>query len=260
MRRAVAIQLIINRELGLNKNPEPLAGLIRDRVPDGPRRRGRLQGVRGHLASAAGCWAPWRPCTSAARSRKRSLYYETKKHDGSLPIVGVNTFLSECRCGRGAQGRPQLIRSTEEEKQDSGRRGARLPGAQRRAARRRALERLQQVAAQRWQRVRRAHGERQGLLAGADLARAVSGGRSVSSQHVRSGSPRAARIASRARSRSCGTACGSPEGAGASAGRISNSILPGPGQPRGGNARRVPRTIAGTNGQPTRVAVTKAPG
>ena len=95
MRRAVAIQLIINRELGLNKNQNPWQGSFVIERADRPGRRGGLQGVRSRSPSAAACWAPWRPCTSAARSRKSRCYYEHTKHDGILPIVGVNTFLPE---------------------------------------------------------------------------------------------------------------------------------------------------------------------
>src|SRR2546430_15149630 len=49
--------------------------------------------------------------------QEESLYYETRKHDGSLPIVGVNTFLSGADAAEEHKG-AQLIRSTEEEKQD----------------------------------------------------------------------------------------------------------------------------------------------
>ncbi|MBV8496998.1 MAG: methylmalonyl-CoA mutase, partial [Gammaproteobacteria bacterium] len=76
--------------------------------------------------------------------QEESLYYETKKHDGSLPIVGVNTFLSDADAGE-AHREAQLIRSTEEEKQAQvtavrafqSRNAARAPGA---------LARLQQSA------------------------------------------------------------------------------------------------------------------
>ena len=49
--------------------------------------------------------------------QEESLNYETRKHDGSLPIVGINTFLSGADATREHQG-TQLIRSTEEEKHD----------------------------------------------------------------------------------------------------------------------------------------------
>jgi methylmalonyl-CoA mutase len=77
--------------------------------------------------------------------QEESLYYETKKHDGSLPLVGVNTYLSGADASAEHQG-TELIRSTEAEKQAQvaavrafqARNAARGPAA---------LERLQQVAA-----------------------------------------------------------------------------------------------------------------
>jgi len=77
--------------------------------------------------------------------QEESLYYETKKHDGSLPIVGVNTYLSGADAADEHKG-AQLIRSTEAEKQAqvAGARAFQARNAERSAA---ALERLQQVAA-----------------------------------------------------------------------------------------------------------------
>ncbi|MEJ2522140.1 MAG: methylmalonyl-CoA mutase family protein, partial [Gammaproteobacteria bacterium] len=49
--------------------------------------------------------------------QEESLYYEAKKHDGSLPIVGVNTFLSESQAGEASVAEDALIRSTDEEKE-----------------------------------------------------------------------------------------------------------------------------------------------
>ena len=49
--------------------------------------------------------------------QEESLYYETKKHDGWLPLIGVNTFLSKDDASEEHKG-AELIRSTEEEKQD----------------------------------------------------------------------------------------------------------------------------------------------
>jgi methylmalonyl-CoA mutase len=76
--------------------------------------------------------------------QEESLYYETKKHDGSLPIVGVNTFLAKSDAAVEHAG-AALIRSTEEEKQDQ---VAAVRAFQARNATRApaALERLKQVA------------------------------------------------------------------------------------------------------------------
>ena len=93
VRRALAIQLIINREWGLATEREPPAGQLRRRGADRPGRGGGARRVRAASASAAACSARWRPATSAAGSRTSRMLYEQRKHDGSLPIVGVNTFL-----------------------------------------------------------------------------------------------------------------------------------------------------------------------
>jgi methylmalonyl-CoA mutase len=69
---------------------EPLAGQFHRRRPDRLVEEAVYKEFEA-ISSAAACWARWTPCTSAARSRK-SLYYEQKKHDGSLPLIGVNTF------------------------------------------------------------------------------------------------------------------------------------------------------------------------
>jgi methylmalonyl-CoA mutase len=77
--------------------------------------------------------------------QEESLHYETKKHDGSLPIVGVNTFLSENDAGS-EHASAELIRSTEEEKQDqvNAVRAFQSRNADRSPA---SLKKLQQVAA-----------------------------------------------------------------------------------------------------------------
>jgi methylmalonyl-CoA mutase len=77
--------------------------------------------------------------------QEESLYYETKKHDGSLPIVGVNTFLSEHDALEEHKG-AALIRSTEEEKQDQVA-AVRAFQARNADAAPAALERLQRIAA-----------------------------------------------------------------------------------------------------------------
>ncbi len=257
VRRAVAIQLVINRELGLNKIQNPWQGsfaidYLTDMVEEAVYKEFEALSERG------GVLGSMETMYQRGKIQEESLYYETKKHDGSLPIVGVNTFLSGSGCLRGTQvgAADPLDRGGEA---GAGGRGTRLSGAQCRALPGRAYA----SAAGRFQRrqcVRRAYGMRQGLLAGTDLARVVSGGRSVSSQHVRSGSPSAASIALRACSRSAETEDPAASSVASRAGRISSSMRPGSGRPpEGGRARRVPRTTAGTSGQPTRAAVTNAP-
>ena len=259
VRRAVAIQLIINRELGLNKIQNPWQGsfaidYLTDLVEEAVYKEFEALSERGGVLGAM------ETMYQRAKIQEESLYYETKKHDGSLAHRGRQHLPVRQRCRRGAQGRAThpLERGRET---GAGRGGARLPGAQCGAC----AGRARAPAAggrERRQRVRRAHGVGQGLLAGADLACAVSGGRSVSSQHVRSGSPRAASIAWRAASRKLRrrVLIRRARRRGAIAGRICSSRRPGTGRaPLGGRARRVPRTTAGTSGQPARTAVTNAP-
>ncbi|HEY1492464.1 MAG TPA: methylmalonyl-CoA mutase family protein, partial [Steroidobacteraceae bacterium] len=115
VRRAVAIQLVINRELGLNKIQNPWQGsfaidYLTDLVEEAVYREFEALSERG------GVLGSMETMYQRGKIQEESLYYETKKHDGSLPIVGVNTFLS----GNDASAElnsAQLIRSTEEEKQ-----------------------------------------------------------------------------------------------------------------------------------------------
>jgi methylmalonyl-CoA mutase len=116
VRRALAIQLIINRELGLAKNENPLQGafisellteLVEEAVLD--------EFVR--LADRGGVLGAMETMYQRGKIQDESLYYETLKHSGELPVVGVNTFLDpEAEEGRVAE--TDLIRSSEEEKRD----------------------------------------------------------------------------------------------------------------------------------------------
>ena len=76
--------------------------------------------------------------------QEESLYYETRKHDGTLPIVGINTFLSKSDAAEEHKG-AQLIRSTEQEKQDQVA-AVRTFQARNAATSPAALRKLQQVA------------------------------------------------------------------------------------------------------------------
>jgi isobutyryl-CoA mutase len=115
VRRAVAIQLIINRELGLNKIQNPWQGsfaieYLTDLVEEAVYKEFEALSERGGVLGAM------ETMYQRAKIQEESLYYETKKHDGSLPIVGVNTFLSGADGADEHKG-AQLIRSSEEEKQ-----------------------------------------------------------------------------------------------------------------------------------------------
>ncbi|MBV6418655.1 MAG: Fused isobutyryl-CoA mutase [Steroidobacteraceae bacterium] len=144
VRRAVAIQLIINRELGLNRIQNPWQGSfaiahLTDLVEEAVYREFESISNRGGVLGAM------ETMYQRGKIQEESLYYETKKHDGSLPLIGVNTFLSGHDASE-AHADVALIRSTEEEKQDQ---VAAVRAFQRRhaAAAPAALERLQQAAA-----------------------------------------------------------------------------------------------------------------
>ena len=114
VRRAMAIQLIINRELGLAKNENPLQGsyiieeltnLVESAVLAEFNRINDRGGVLGAMETMY----------QRNKIQEESMYYETLKHTGEFPIIGVNTFLNK-------NGSPtiiptEVIRATEEEKQ-----------------------------------------------------------------------------------------------------------------------------------------------
>ncbi|MEE4331543.1 MAG: methylmalonyl-CoA mutase family protein, partial [Wenzhouxiangella sp.] len=115
VRRAVAIQMIINKELGLNfcENPwqgsyiiDQLTDLVEEAVYKEFERISERGGVLGAMDTMY----------QRGKIQEESLYYEHKKHDGSLPLIGVNTFLPD---GDNEQegGEIELARSNEAEKQ-----------------------------------------------------------------------------------------------------------------------------------------------
>ncbi len=115
VRRAVAIQLVISRELGLNycENPwqgsfiiRELTDLVEEAVYQEFERISERGGVLGAMDTMY----------QRGKIQEESLYYESQKHDGSLPLVGVNMFLPK----KGQEDEVhhlELIRSTEKEKQ-----------------------------------------------------------------------------------------------------------------------------------------------
>ncbi|MBU2556278.1 MAG: methylmalonyl-CoA mutase family protein [Bacteroidetes bacterium] len=114
VRRAMAIQLIINKELGLAKNQNPLQGafiieelteLVEEAVLSEFDRITERGGVLGAMETMY----------QRGKIQEESLFYETMKHNGDLPIIGVNTFLS-------SKGSPtvipgEVIRATQKEKE-----------------------------------------------------------------------------------------------------------------------------------------------
>ncbi len=141
VRRAMAIQLIINRELGMAKNENPLQGafvieqlteLVEEAVLLEFRRISDRGGVLGAMETMY----------QRGKIQDESMHYEHLKHSGELPIIGVNTFLNRAPKEMGAI---ELIRSTDAEKQQQ---IQNLEAFHRRHADRAApaLNRLKQVA------------------------------------------------------------------------------------------------------------------
>ncbi len=113
LRRAIAIQLIINREWGLSKNENPNQGaFIIEELTDLVEEAVLMEFER--IAERGGVLGAMETGYQRGKIQEESLYYETLKHTGELPIVGVNTYLNPHPA---ADVVPELRRSTEEEKQ-----------------------------------------------------------------------------------------------------------------------------------------------
>lgn len=117
VRRAMAIQMIISKELGWAKNENPLQGsyfieelteLVESAVLEEFDRISARGGVLGAMESHY----------QRSKIQEESLFYETKKHDGSLPIIGVNTYINPEADGPVSTPPSQLTRATYTEKQE----------------------------------------------------------------------------------------------------------------------------------------------
>jgi methylmalonyl-CoA mutase len=114
VRRAMAIQLIINKELGLAKNENPIQGsFIIEELTDLVEEAIYIEFDR--ITERGGVLGAMETMYQRSKIQEESLYYETLKHTGEFPIIGVNTFLS-------SKGSPtvlpqEVIRATEIEKQ-----------------------------------------------------------------------------------------------------------------------------------------------
>ena len=114
VRRAMAIQLIINKELGLAKNENPLQGsFIIEELTDLVEEAVLTEFDR--ITERGGVLGAMETMYQRSKIQEESLYYETLKHTGEYPIIGVNTFLS-------SKGSPtvlpgEVIRATTDEKQ-----------------------------------------------------------------------------------------------------------------------------------------------
>ncbi|MFB9313059.1 fused isobutyryl-CoA mutase/GTPase IcmF [Nocardioides plantarum] len=114
VRRALAIQLIINREWGLAMNENPLQGSyivdqLTDLVEEAVLKEFEAISERGGVLGAM------ETGYQRGRIQDESMLYEHRKHDGSLPIVGVNTFVKP-DAGDGTPAHVELARATDEEK------------------------------------------------------------------------------------------------------------------------------------------------
>jgi len=112
VRRAMAIQMIINREWGLSKNENPIQGsFIIDELTDLVEEAVLKEFER--IAERGGVLGAMETGYQRGKIQEESLFYEHKKHDGSLPIIGVNTFINP---HQEAMPGPPLQRSTSDEK------------------------------------------------------------------------------------------------------------------------------------------------
>nr|WP_299070008.1 methylmalonyl-CoA mutase family protein [uncultured Allomuricauda sp.] len=115
VRRAMAIQLIINKELGLTKNENPLQGsFIIEELTDLVEEAVLLEFDR--ITERGGVLGAMETMYQRSKIQEESLHYETLKHSGKYPIVGVNTFLS-------SKGSPtilptEVIRAADKEKKN----------------------------------------------------------------------------------------------------------------------------------------------
>ena len=113
VRRAMAIQLIINKELGLTKNENPMQGsFIIEELTDLVEEAVMVEFDR--ITERGGVLGAMESMYQRGKIQEESMYYEMQKHTGELPIIGVNTFLS-------SKGSPtiipeEVIRATQEEK------------------------------------------------------------------------------------------------------------------------------------------------
>jgi methylmalonyl-CoA mutase len=114
VRRAMAIQLIINKELGLTKNENPIQGsFIIEELTDLVEEAIYTEFDR--ITERGGVLGAMETMYQRSKIQEESMYYEMQKHTGEFPIIGVNTFLS-------SKGSPtvlpkEVIRASEEEKQ-----------------------------------------------------------------------------------------------------------------------------------------------
>ncbi|MGD9224283.1 MAG: methylmalonyl-CoA mutase family protein [Desulfobacteraceae bacterium] len=144
VRRALAIQLIINREWGLAKNENPMQGsFIVDELTDLVEEAVLLEFDR--ITERGGVLGAMETGYQRGQIQEESIYYETLKHTGAMPIIGVNTFRDPDAHEDDLTETVELARATEEEKASQLKRLADFHARQA-AESPAALARLQQVA------------------------------------------------------------------------------------------------------------------
>ncbi|MEU3644445.1 fused isobutyryl-CoA mutase/GTPase IcmF [Lentzea sp. NPDC034063] len=142
VRRAMAIQMIINKEWGLSANENPLQGsFVIDELTDLVEEAVLLEFDR--ISERGGVLGAMETGYQRGRIQDQSMLYEQRKHDGSLPLIGVNTFLPED--GTREVVKIELARATEEEKESQVDRTRAYQAAHRDEAQK-ALARLREVA------------------------------------------------------------------------------------------------------------------
>jgi isobutyryl-CoA mutase len=144
VRRALAIQMIINREWGLSKNENPLQGsFIVDELTDLVEEA--VLSEFDQITSRGGVLGAMETGYQRSKIQEESIYYETLKHTGEFPIIGVNTFRDPNAAKAEQEFAIELARSTEDEKESQLKR---LAEFQQRNAHKasEALAHLQQVA------------------------------------------------------------------------------------------------------------------
>jgi methylmalonyl-CoA mutase len=115
VRRAMAIQLIINREFGLNFCENPWQGsFVIEQLTDVVEEAVYIEFER--ISERGGVLGAMDTMYQRGKIQEESMSYEHKKHDGSLPLIGVNTFLPEAGAEETMEGR-ELARSNDTEKQ-----------------------------------------------------------------------------------------------------------------------------------------------
>jgi methylmalonyl-CoA mutase len=115
VRRAVAIQMIIDKELGLAKNENPLQGsYVVEQLTDLV--EAAVLAEFDRLSDRGGVLGAMERQYQRSKIQDESLYYEHKKHDGSLPIIGVNTFQNPSADYEAEADAVELRRASPEEK------------------------------------------------------------------------------------------------------------------------------------------------